>query len=270
MDEGHGLGAPVAVEGEVRAPRDLFGHGVGRGYVDPVEPSPQEQPDRGQAASVGVIPQQYRLDQALDIAADHDQFDAVRRGDEPDVLQGAVPQPGVAPVDVESVHQDKAADPVGFGRVRFVLEVGVEGVDAAGKERCRSLRPWRVGDEGSGLDSDPPQPDIPRQHFLHDRVHALVELPGYAAFDDQVLALLHRGQQESRCKRAGVAMSIAALPAVTEAEINPVPAYLADFAPGRQDCRLVGTVQLRILDNHHQSLNSARLYSAVPCRAACG
>jgi hypothetical protein len=70
----------VAVEREVRAPRDLFGDGVGRGYIDLVEPSPQEQPDRRQAASVGVVPQQYRLDQALDVAPDHYQLHAVRFG----------------------------------------------------------------------------------------------------------------------------------------------------------------------------------------------
>src|SRR5713101_1558295 len=66
MNESCSLGAPVAVERKIRAPRNLFPDGMGRGYVDLVERSPQEQSDGRQAAAVGVIPQHYRLDQALD------------------------------------------------------------------------------------------------------------------------------------------------------------------------------------------------------------
>src|SRR5215469_8575589 len=136
MNESGAFSAPVPVECEARAPRNLFCDGMGRGYVDLVEPSAQEQSDGRQAAAVGVVPQQYRLHQALDVTADHYQLDFIRFRDGPDVLQCAVPQLDVTSVNIESAYQDEASDPIRSNRIRLVLEICIKRVDAARKEGC--------------------------------------------------------------------------------------------------------------------------------------
>src|SRR5207249_10925356 len=95
--------------------------------------------------------------------------------------------------------------------------------------------------------------DIPLQHLLHDRMHALEELRGYAALDDQVLTLLHRRHQEGRSERAGVVVNGIAWQGVTDTKIYCVPANFAYLASSGQRRRPVVAVKLRVFDNHCQS-----------------
>src|ERR1041384_6670994 len=84
-------------------------------------------------------------------------------------------------------------------------------------------------------------------------MHAPIELRGYAALDDQVLALLHRRQQEGRGERAGVVMNVITWQDVTDTEIYRVPANFAQPAFGGQSRCLVVAVKLRVFDDHCQS-----------------
>src|SRR5262249_31705902 len=88
----------------------------------------------------------------------------------------------------------------------------------------------------------------------HDRVHALVELLGYASLDNQVFAPFHRGQQQGSRKWASVVMNVIAWCGVVELEIYVVPADLPYLALGRQRRRRASAMNLSILDNHLQIL----------------
>src|SRR5258705_9949310 len=89
-------------------------------------------------------------------------------------------------------------------------------------------------------------------------MQAPVELRGYAALDDQVLALLHRRHQEGRSERAGVVVNVIAWQGVTDTKIYRVPANFAHLASSGQRCRPIVAAKSRVFDNHCRSREFAR------------